>query len=72
MSIGFIHAGSYGGSTESSGRVLLSKDLDHDIEGVDVLNQVTLSELIAQTAPNVIINCVGIVKQREQASDSIA
>ena len=59
----------------TSSDLLRSVDLydeERVIEGVDVLNQVTLSELIAQTAPNVIINCVGIVKQREQASDSIA
>ena len=42
------------------------------IEGVDVLDPDAVSSLIVKQNPDVIINCVGIVKQREQASDSIA
>jgi dTDP-4-dehydrorhamnose reductase len=42
------------------------------IEGIDVLDPVAMSSLVAKLHPDVIINCVGIVKQREQASDSIA
>ena len=42
------------------------------IKGIDVLEPLALSSLIAKLGPDVIVNCVGIVKQREQASDSIA
>jgi len=37
MSIDFIAASSYGTSTESSGVVKILKDLDHSIEGKDVI-----------------------------------
>ena len=42
------------------------------IEGIDVLEPLALSSLIAKLGPDVIVNCVGIVKQSEQASGSIA
>jgi dTDP-4-dehydrorhamnose reductase len=42
------------------------------IEGIDALDPVAMSSLIAKVNPHVIINCIGIVKQREQASDAIA
>ncbi len=67
LSIDFIHADSYGGSTESSGRVLLSKDLDHDIAGVDVL----LVEDIVDTGLTVRTICERL-RQREPRSLRVA
>ena len=67
LSIDFIHADSYGGSTESSGRVLISKDLDHDIEGVDVL----LVEDIVDTGRTVLTICERL-RRREPRSLRVA
>ena len=37
VSIDFMQVSSYGGATESSGRVMIKKDLDESIEGLDVI-----------------------------------
>lgn len=42
------------------------------IEGVDVLDSAQMTKLISDIRPGNVVNCVGIVKQREQASDAIA
>lgn len=39
--------------------------------GVDVENQDSLSDAIAQSLPDVVINCVGVVKQLAQANDPL-
>jgi hypoxanthine phosphoribosyltransferase len=67
LSIDFIHADSYGGSTESSGRVLISKDLNHDIAGVDVL----LVEDIVDTGRTVRTLCDRL-RRREPRSLRVA
>lgn len=42
------------------------------IEGIDVLDPKARANLVENIGPHVVVNCVGIVKQRKQASDSIA
>jgi len=44
---------------------------DQAIEGVDVEDFDTLATLITELAPEVVVNCVGVVKQRETANDPI-
>ncbi|AKH20840.1 dTDP-4-dehydrorhamnose reductase family protein [Sedimenticola thiotaurini] len=42
------------------------------IPDVDVLNQARLLDVFAQVRPEVVINCVGIIKQLENANDPLA
>lgn len=42
------------------------------ISGVDVLNQDILLDVFAQTRPEVVINCVGLIKQLHNANDPLA
>jgi dTDP-4-dehydrorhamnose reductase len=44
---------------------------DHSYSSVDVRNFQRLIEVFADFKPNVVINCVGIVKQRPTAKDSV-
>ena len=61
--------------TAQSTDLLKSVDLYDEhrvIEGIDVLDPIAMANLVENIGPDVVVNCVGIVKQREQASDSIA
>ena len=40
------------------------------ISGVDITNEVSQRDLFKKVAPNVVINCVGVVKQREESEDA--
>lgn len=42
------------------------------ITGIDVENPDSLASLLAQTRPDVVVNCVGLVKQLSVASDPLA
>ena len=42
------------------------------VAGIDVENPDSLARLFAQTAPDVVINCVGLVKQLADADDPLA
>ncbi len=41
------------------------------VEGVDVADFDALRSLIAEVRPDVVVNCVGVIKQRDAASDAI-
>lgn len=41
------------------------------LSGVDVLNQDTLVEILGKIKPDVVINCVGLIKQLESANDPL-
>lgn len=41
------------------------------LTGLDVLNQDALAQAFAQVKPDVVINCVGLIKQLEQANDPL-
>jgi dTDP-4-dehydrorhamnose reductase len=41
------------------------------LEGVDVTDDVELQEVVSEVRPKVVVNCVGIVKQRYEAHDPI-
>lgn len=62
------------GSVRSSGVLrLLPKNLHPNvITGVDVENPDSLSRLFASVHPDVVINCVGLVKQLAEADDPLA
>ncbi len=42
------------------------------VNQVDALNDGTLSQLILTTRPDVVINCIGLVKQRSSANDAVS
>ncbi|MFG6415746.1 dTDP-4-dehydrorhamnose reductase family protein [Roseateles sp. DC23W] len=44
----------------------------HIVTGVDVDNADSLARLLAVTRPNVVINCVGLIKQLAEAEDPLA
>lgn len=46
-------------------------DPERTIGGVDVLNLDSVSAVLEGTKPEVVINCIGIVKQRKEAHDPI-
>jgi dTDP-4-dehydrorhamnose reductase len=62
------------GSIRSTGALrLLPRDLHSNvISGVDVENIDSLTRLIAVVHPDVVINCVGLVKQLAEADDPLA
>ncbi len=62
------------GSARSSGALrLLPKDLQSSVVcGVDVENVDALARLLAQARPQVVINCIGLVKQLAEADDPLA
>ncbi len=45
---------------------------DHIVTGVDVENADSLARLFAETRPQLVINCVGLVKQLAEADDPLA
>lgn len=62
------------GSARSAGvlRVLPPEMRDRVICGVDVENVDSLTRLFAATRPDVVINCIGLVKQLAEADDPLA
>lgn len=62
------------GSVRSSGTLrLLPKQLHENIvTGVDVENFDSLTRLFASVQPDVVINCIGLVKQLAEADDPLA
>ena len=46
-----------------------SQIAEHLISGVDVLNEERLTELFKRVAPQVVINCIGLVKQVKESKD---
>lgn len=63
----------YGSVRTHSALRLLPKDLHpHVITGVDVENIDSLTRLFALVHPNVVINCIGLVKQLAEADDPLA
>lgn len=42
------------------------------LSNIDVLDQDKLIQVFEQTKPDVVINCIGIIKQREEAKDPLA
>src|ERR1700749_3918748 len=44
---------------------------DRIVVGVDVENSDSLIQLFAETRPTVVINCIGLVKQRSNAEDPL-
>lgn len=63
----------FGSVRSSAARRLLPNDLHQSvIAGVDVENIDSLTHLFAAVHPNVVINCVGLVKQLAEADDPLA
>ncbi|MBC7490254.1 MAG: SDR family oxidoreductase [Glaciimonas sp.] len=63
----------FGSVRSSAARRLLPDDLQSSvITGVDVENVDSLTRLFASVQPNVVINCVGLVKQLAEADDPLA
>ena len=63
----------FGSVRSSAARRLLPNDLQSSvITGVDVENIDSLTRLFASVQPNVVINCVGLVKQLAEADDPLA
>lgn len=62
------------GSTRSTSALrLLPEELsDRVVCGVDVENMDTLTSLFAKARPDVVINCIGLVKQLAEADDPLA
>ena len=44
---------------------------DRVIYGVDLSNFVSIEAVLSQIRPNVVINCVGVIKQRAQATEAV-
>ena len=61
------------GSVRSAAALkLLGADLhNHVVSGVDVENPESLARLLVQVRPQVVINCVGLVKQLAEADDPL-
>lgn len=63
----------YGTARTHSVKKFFSPDLgDRIIAGVDVENQDSLSGVLAGLKPQVVINCIGLVKQLAEANDPLA
>lgn len=63
----------YGTARTQSVKKFFSPDLgDRIIAGVDVENQDSLSGVLAGLKPQVVINCIGLVKQLAEANDPLA
>lgn len=62
------------GSARSAGVLRLLPERLHEkvICGVDVENTDSLARLFAQSRPDVVINCIGLVKQLAEADDPLA
>ncbi len=62
----------YGSSRNNLIKTFLPCELANKIiAGIDIENIDMLSSLLAQVKPNVVINCVGIIKQLEQAKNPL-
>jgi dTDP-4-dehydrorhamnose reductase len=62
----------WGTLRNESGKQFFSDDIQsHLISAVDVLNQDALLNIFAITRPNVVINCVGMIKQLRDANDPL-
>ncbi len=62
-----------GSIRSSTGLKLLPAELsDHVVTGVDVENMDSLISLFTQVSPDVVINCIGLVKQLADANDPLA
>jgi dTDP-4-dehydrorhamnose reductase len=57
--------------TAGSARVLSAELRDRVVTGVDVENVDSLARLLAQVRPDVVINCIGLVKQLAEADDPL-
>lgn len=63
----------WGAVRSDASRCFFSDELQSRlISGVDVLSQDTLLDVFAQTRPEVVINCVGLIKQLHNANDPLA
>jgi dTDP-4-dehydrorhamnose reductase len=63
----------YGSVRTSVSRSLLPIELQHRIvENVDVENPHAIAGLFAQVRPDVVVNCVGVIKQSKMAVDPLA
>ena len=62
----------WGSARSAAALKLLGAELrDHVVAGVDVENIDSLARLLAQVRPQVVINCVGLVKQLAEADDPL-
>lgn len=62
----------WGTLRNESGKLFFSDDIQsHLISGVDVLNPDALLDVFAFTRPDVVINCVGMIKQLRDANDPL-
>jgi dTDP-4-dehydrorhamnose reductase len=62
-----------GSARSPAGAALLPRELQqHVVAGVDVENFDSLTQLFATVQPDVVINCIGLVKQLTQAEDPLA
>lgn len=63
----------YGTARSGSVRRYFSPELgDRILTGVDVENQDSLTRVLAEVKPQVVVNCVGLVKQLAEADDPLA
>lgn len=71
----FVHSADYlvWGSVRSADILprLAPEYHDRIVAGVDVESDASLAGVFAQTAPHVVVNCVGLVKQLAQADDPL-
>jgi dTDP-4-dehydrorhamnose reductase len=63
----------YGSVRSASARKFFSRDLaDNIITGIDVENTDALARLFLHVRPEVVINCIGLVKQLAEADDPLS
>ncbi|MBY3167860.1 dTDP-4-dehydrorhamnose reductase family protein [Rhizobium laguerreae] len=63
----------YGTSRTTSAKSYFRGELtDRIVSGIDVENQDSLARVLAEIRPDVVINCVGLVKQLSDANDPLA
>lgn len=55
--------------SDSDKRFFSASTAEHLISGVDVLNEEFIAELFKRVAPQVVINCIGLVKQVKESED---
>jgi dTDP-4-dehydrorhamnose reductase len=62
------------GMMRSSGAVQLLPEAvrDHVVTGIDVENTDQLTQLFSRTRPDLVINCIGLIKQLSDAKDPLA
>ena len=66
VTLDFMSVSSYGAGTESSGEVKIKKDLDHDIEG---LNVIVVEDII--DSGNTLNKLIPLLKERKPASIAV-